>query len=415
MARLSGGALVAAMLLAALVPGSRCASAQKSNLLGEVMGELAAEWANSKLASLTCQTAPDVLLCNDQGQVVSMQLDGVVNPLTGGGDTVRLPTIPAQIGNLTTLTYLSMASNFLAGTVPESFSNLVQLQLLDLSANVIRKPIDAIMTLTALTFLNVSYNDIRAPLSPGIANLQQLVTLDTSGNSLTEVHGLSTLTNLQSLVIQECDIGPASLTIFAPLKALQDLVLYNNSFEGSLSALSTLNSLQHLNLAYNNVGPDVPTSLSRLSKLSYLDLSSTLLSGPIEPLTTLPALKGLFLFNTAASGSFPASISRLSHLTMLVISRTNITGTLPASLGQMRSLSHFYLDYTTMVGSIPASLGNLTGLQDISFQPISNTVGPRCGKGGACVVNQTAESAFCNSCLDFCISCSPPGLCAGCK
>ncbi|CAI5513393.1 unnamed protein product, partial [Closterium sp. Naga37s-1] len=145
------------------------------------------------------------------------------------------------------------------------------------------------------------------------------------------------------------------------------------------------------------------------------DLSSTLLSGPIEPLTTLPALKGLFLFNTAASGSFPASISRLSHLTMLVISRTNFTGTLPASLGQMRSLSHFYLDYTTMVGSIPASLGNLTGLQDISFQPISNTVGPRCGKGGACVVNQTAESAFCNSCLDFCISCSPPGLCAGCK
>ncbi|CAI5462843.1 unnamed protein product [Closterium sp. Yama58-4] len=68
-----------------------------------------------------------------------------------------------------------------------------------------------------------------------------------------------------------------------------------------------------------------------------------------------------------------------------------------------------------MVGSVPASLGNLTSLQEISFQPISDTVGPKCGKGGACVVNQTAQSAFCNSCLDFCISCSPPGLCAGCK
>ncbi|CAI5462842.1 unnamed protein product [Closterium sp. Yama58-4] len=133
MARLRGCALVAAMLLAALVAGSRSATAQKKNshnLIGEVMKALASEWADNNLASLTCETAPDVLLCNDQGQVVSMQLDGVVNPLTGGGDTVRFPTIPAQIGNLTTLTYLSMASNSLTGTVPDSFSNLVQLQLL---------------------------------------------------------------------------------------------------------------------------------------------------------------------------------------------------------------------------------------------------------------------------------------------
>ncbi|CAI7797051.1 unnamed protein product, partial [Closterium sp. NIES-54] len=380
----------------------------------EVMGALASEWSNADLASLTCKTAPDVLLCNDQGQVISMQLDGAANALTGG-DNFQFPTIPAQIGNLTTLTYLSISTNSLTGSVPDSFSNLAQLQLLDLSANLISKPIDAIMTLSALTFLNVSYNLIRAPLSPGIANLRQLVVLDTSGNNVTKVDALSTLTNLQSLIIQECGIGPAPLTIFTTLTALQDLVLYNNSFEGSLAALSTLTSLQHLNLNSNNIGPDIPSTISRLSKLSYLDLSYTLLSGPIDPLTTLPALKDLFLYNTAVSGSFPESISRLSHLAMLVISRTKFTGSLPASLGQMLSLTYFYLDKTTMVGSIPAALGNLTRLQQISFEPMSNTVGPKCGKGGACVVNQTAESAFCNSCLDFCISCSPPGLCAGCK
>ncbi|CAI5953649.1 unnamed protein product [Closterium sp. NIES-64] len=68
-----------------------------------------------------------------------------------------------------------------------------------------------------------------------------------------------------------------------------------------------------------------------------------------------------------------------------------------------------------MVGSLPASLGNLTRLTAILFDPLSKTLGPRCGKEGACVVNQTAFTAFCNACPDFCLTCSPPGLCTGCK
>ncbi|CAI5477306.1 unnamed protein product, partial [Closterium sp. Yama58-4] len=85
-----------------------------------------------------------------------------------------LAPIPASIGNLTTLTYLSMVGNSLTGSIPESFSKLVLLKSLDLSVNMIKKPIDAIMTLTALTYLNMSSNFISAPLSPGIANLQAL-------------------------------------------------------------------------------------------------------------------------------------------------------------------------------------------------------------------------------------------------
>ncbi|CAI5462865.1 unnamed protein product [Closterium sp. Yama58-4] len=407
MAWLPRSELVAAILLAAIVAGTLCVSGQTNNPLGEVLGALASEWGNEDLASITCQDSPDILTCNDQDQVVALQLNGVAND--------PLVTIPAHIGNLTTLTYLSMVDNSLTGSVPESFSKLVLLQALDVSNNLITQPLNAIMTLTSLTYLNMSNNFISAPLPPGMSNLLSLEYLDLMSNSLDKVQALSSLTNLKYLRLEECWIEPAPLTIFAPLVALHYLNLFNNSFEGSLSGLTSLSRLEHLDLADNYIGPNIPSTLSQLSGLSYLDLSLNSLSGPIDPITSLTALQVLVLYTNPLSGSFPESISRLSRLTFLEISGTNFTATLPASLGQMTTLRHLGLDRTTMVGSLPASLGNLTRLTQLLFEPLSKTVGPRCGKEGACVVNQSAFTAFCAACPDFCLTCTLPGLCTGCK
>ncbi|CAI5513420.1 unnamed protein product [Closterium sp. Naga37s-1] len=408
MACLPRSALVAAILLAAVVAGGRCVSGQRNNPLGEVMGVLASEWGNDNLASVTCQEdSLDILLCNNHGQVIAMHLDGVAYDL--------LTTIPAHIGNLTTLTYLSMVDNSLTGSLPESFSKLVVLQYLDVSNNLISQPLNAIITLASLTYLNMSSNLISAPLPPGMSNLLALDYLDLMSNSLDKVQAVSALTNLKFLRLEECWIEPAPLTIFSPLVALRYLNLFNNSFEGSLAALSTLTRLQHLDLADNYIGPSIPSTVLRLTGLSYLDLSLNNLRGPIDPLTSLTALQDLVLYTNPLSGSFPESISRLSRLTFLEIGATNFTGTLPASLGQMTALKNLGLDRTTIGGSLPASLGNLTRLTAILFDPLSKTLGPRCGKEGACVVNQTAFTAFCNACPDFCLTCSPPGLCTGCK
>ncbi|CAI7887478.1 unnamed protein product, partial [Closterium sp. NIES-54] len=406
--RLRGSApLVAALLLVALAAGSRCVSAQNNSPIGEVLGALASGWANDNLASITCQNAPDILLCNDQGEVVSMQLDGL--------SANRAATIPADLANITTLTYLSMVGNSLTSSIPESFSSLSLLESLDVSNNFLEQPINVVMTLTALTYLNMSHNLIKAPLSPGISNLLALLFLDFDSNNVDKVEGVSALTNLRYLNLQHNRIGPAPLTIISPLISLEYLNLFNNSFEGSLKALSKLPKLETLQVAFNHIGPDIPSTLSRLSVLTLLDLAYNRLRGPIDSLTALRALQDLSLYSNAVSGSFPESISRLSRLTSLQIGVTNFTGTLPASLGRMSTLEQLYLDYTTMVGSLPASLGNLTNLAAISFQNLSATVGPKCGTGGACVVNQTAASAFCNACLDFCQTCSPPGLCVNCK
>ncbi|CAI5462882.1 unnamed protein product [Closterium sp. Yama58-4] len=407
MARLRRSALVAVLLLAAVVAGGRCVSGQNNSPIEGALGALASEWANDNLASITCQNAPDILLCNDQGEVVSMLLDGLSNS--------KQATIPADIASITSLTYLSMAYNSLTGTIPDSFSNLVLLQFLDVSSNLLEQPIDVVMTLTSLTYLNMSYNTIKAPLSPGISNLRDLEVLDLAYNSLDKIQDLSALTKLRQLVLERCALPSAPLTTFSPLISLEYINVFNNSFEGSLSALSTLSKLEYMQVAFNYIGPDIPATLSHLSKVTFMDLAYNHLSGPINPLTNLTSLQFLSLYHNAVSGSFPESITRLSHLTFLQIGRTNFTGTLPASLGQMSNLRHFLLDYTTMVGTIPAALGNLTGLAEISVAPLSATVGPRCAKEGVCVVNQDAITAFCNTCPSFCQSCSPPGLCINCK
>ncbi|CAI5487509.1 unnamed protein product [Closterium sp. Naga37s-1] len=313
--RLRGSApLVAALLLVALAAGSRCVSGQNNSPIEEVLGALASGWANDNLASITCETAPDILLCNDQGEVVSMQLDGL--------STNRAATIPADLANITTLTYLSMVGNSLTSSIPESFSSLSLLESLDFDSNNVDK-----------------------------------------------VEGVSALTNLRYLNLQHNRIGPAPLTIISPLISLEYLNLFNNSFEGSLKALSKLPKLETLQVAFNHIGPDIPSTLSRLSVLTLLDLAYNRLRGPIDSLTALRALQDLSLYGNAVSGSFPDSISRLSRLTSLQIGVTNFTGTLPASLGKMSTLEQLYLDYTTMVGSLPASLGNLTNLAAICPTP----------------------------------------------
>ncbi|CAI5513438.1 unnamed protein product, partial [Closterium sp. Naga37s-1] len=372
-----------------------------------VLGSLASGWANDNLASITCETAPDILLCNDQGEVISMLLDGLSNNAQA--------TIPADIANITSLTYLSMAYNSLTGTIPDSFSNLVLLQSLDVSYNSLKQPIDVVMTLTSLTYLNMSYNTIRAPLSPGISNLRDLEVLDLTSNRLDKIQDLSALTKLKQIVLERCAVPPAPLTTFSPLVSLEYINVFNNSFEGALSALSTLSKLEYMQVAFNQIGPDIPATLSHLSKVTFMDLAYNRLSGPINPLTNVTSLQFLSLYSNAVSGSFPDSITRLSRLTFLQIGETNFTGTLPASLGQMTNLRHFLLDHTTMVGTIPAAMGNLTRLAEISVAPLSATVGPKCAKNGVCVVNQDAVTAFCNFCPSFCQSCSPPGLCINCK
>ena len=114
-------------------------------------------------------------------------------------------SIPAEIGNLTNLTYLHFGNSVLSGSIPTEIGNLTNLTWLDLSTNYFVGSIPAeIGNLTRLTWLNLQDNSLTGNIPTELGNLTNLTRLYLDNNSLTGKipAELSNLTNLTWLSIE---------------------------------------------------------------------------------------------------------------------------------------------------------------------------------------------------------------------
>lgn len=95
-------------------------------------------------------------------------------------------SIPSEIGNLTTLTYINLSNNSISGSIPTAVGNLTNLTNLDLSDNNISGSIPPeVGNLTNLTNLDLGDNNISGSIPPEVGNLTKLSNLDLGGNNLT--------------------------------------------------------------------------------------------------------------------------------------------------------------------------------------------------------------------------------------
>lgn len=96
--------------------------------------------------------------------------------------------IPPELGSATSLTRLSLDTNTLHGTIPDTFSKLSQLRYLSMSYNdALEGPLPASLSkLTALTYLSTtSCSGINGTVPSGFSNLRNLVELWLDSNWLT--------------------------------------------------------------------------------------------------------------------------------------------------------------------------------------------------------------------------------------
>ena len=230
---------------------------------------------------------------NADGRVVGVELreNGLAGP------------IPASLGHLASLEWLSLSGNDLIGPVPARLGNLVRLRSLDLHGNAFTGPLPGELgSLASLESLSLGGNELTGPVPARLGNLVRLGWLDLDGNAFTgPLPGeLGSLVSLESLSLGGNELtGPVPARL-GNLVQLRSLDLDGNAFTGPLPGeLGSLASLESLFLGGNDLTGPLPAALGNLANLEALDLSHNWgLSGPLPPGLRLPRLEYLDIFLT---------------------------------------------------------------------------------------------------------------------
>ena len=192
-------------------------------------------------------------------------------------------TIPTELGSLSGLTTIYMASNSLSGSIPASIGNLTNLRHLNLARNELRRPLPSQLgNLSNLETLVLTSNFFLETLPTSFGNLTNLRALDLSGTKLlgripSQLGNLSNLTELHLAGNRHFGTIPSQL---GNLSNLKDLYLTGNGLSGSIPAsLGNLTNLTSLHVNLNELTGDLPVELENLVKLEELRLADNVLTG----------------------------------------------------------------------------------------------------------------------------------------
>ncbi|WIA21705.1 hypothetical protein OEZ85_000871 [Tetradesmus obliquus] len=286
------------------------------------------------------------------------------------------------------LTVLNLEANNLAGSIPEQYSQLVNLKVLNLAACWVSGTIPAALSkLRNLTYINLSNNWMNGPLPGWLHTLSKLQHINL-GTQFGGNEGSEELLGLTGQLPQQ----------LGQLKGLRQLNLEMNSLSGELppTLCSDASELAVLNVRVNLL--DGPASVvERCRKLMQLNLASNALTGPLpasrdwSELTTYSAanngfsgsfpkalalyarnLEHLDISGNALTGQLPTVITLLSSLQSLDIADNQLSGTLSGDLYYLPALAQLDASNNNFVGTIPAAIGLSYSLEGVD---LSNNTG----------------------------------------
>ncbi len=290
-------------------------------------------------------------------------------------------TIPADLGQLTSLQFLDLDTNQLTGPIPVELSQLVNLEYLYLNGNQLTGTIPAELgQLTNLWLLYLSDNQLTGTIPEELLQLTGLRWLDLSHNQLsgTVPAELEQLTFLQFLDLGQNLFTGTIPTELGQLSGLRWLFLSENQLDGVIPVeLTGIPSLELLYLEGNQLTDGIPAELGQLSNMLWLDLSQNQLTGaiPVE-LGQMTNLTLLYLNENQLSGSIPAELGQCANLRWLNLNQNGLSGNIPDELWQLINLELIYLNSNQLTGTIPAELGLISGLQwlDLSQNNITGEI-----------------------------------------
>ena len=235
----------------------------------------------------------------ENGRVVKLKLENF--GLTGA--------VPADIGQLTSLTKLNLNRNQLT-SVPAELGQLTSLEGLDLRSNQLTSVPAEIGQLASLRKLSLGGNQLTS-VPAEIGQLTSLEVLNLNGNQLTSLPAeIGQLTSLKCLDLHENQLTSVPAEI-GQLTSLKLLFLCGNQLTSVPAEIGQLTSLKELSL-YNNQLTSVPAEIGQLMSLVELSLSGNQLT------------------------SLPAEIGQLASLTWLNL-KGNELRSVPAAIRELRA------------------------------------------------------------------------------
>ncbi|XP_027359460.1 receptor-like protein EIX1 [Abrus precatorius] len=290
--------------------------------------------------------------------------------------------IPYQIGNLTNLVHLGLASSYHSETLFAEnlrwLSGLSNLQYVDLGGADLSKSFDWLQTLSALpslTDLHLSYCIVHPYNQPSSLNFSSLLTLDLSFTHFSSVvpkwiFGLRRLVSLQlngNHFEGPIPDGLQNLTL------LENLDLYYNSFSSLPDWIYSFRHLKFLNLAYNNLCGNISDALGNLTSLVALDFSGNQIEGRFPTsLGNLCNIKevrfsGLKL-NQRVSEILEILAPCISHgLTTLRVRSSHLSGNLTDQIGVFKNIETLDFFDNSIHGALPPSFGKLSSLSYLNL------------------------------------------------
>lgn len=202
------------------------------------------------------------------GDITELNLDS--NNLIG--------TMPATLGDLTSVQKLLLSSNQLTGPIPVELGNITNLTNLELDQNQLTGPIPSELgDLSQLEYLRLSTNNLSGTIPASLGGLINLLELKIDNNDLTGSipSELGSLTKAHSLFLHRNELTGVIPVSFGGLAKMKYLYLFENQLSGTIPAeLGGLSTMVNLWLSSNNFTDDIPVEIAGLNALKVLNLDN---------------------------------------------------------------------------------------------------------------------------------------------
>ncbi|XP_074312613.1 putative LRR receptor-like serine/threonine-protein kinase At1g07650 isoform X2 [Silene latifolia] len=259
----------------------------------------------------TCWVSDDLTRLFYVNQVNCSCQDGInhVNNISFKGQDLS-GVLPTSLSKLPFLQLIDLSRNLLSGSIPQEWASLKNLKYLSVMTNNLSGPIPAYLgNITSLTYISFASNRFSGTVPTELGDLLSLQTLILSDNNLTGQlpEELKNLNNLVELEIQGSGFdGPVPASISVLHNATELRISDLNGYDSKFPLLQNLTNLQKLVLRNCNISGSIPDYIAKSLPLESLDLSFNSLNGTISSDSdSFRHIKNLYLMHNMLTGEVP--------------------------------------------------------------------------------------------------------------